>query len=64
MDAYKQQLEDLNAQFQAESDAMEGKIDPLTESLESVVIRPKKTDIIVQLVALAWAPYRNGEQAW
>jgi len=38
------------------------KVDPLTEALETVTIKPKKTDIIVQLVSLAWAPYWQDEQ--
>jgi hypothetical protein len=53
---YQKQLEDLNAQFKEEADAMESKIDPATEELDSVVILPKKTDISVQLVSLVWAP--------
>ena len=32
--------------------------DPLSEGLESVSVRPKKSGISVQLVALAWAPER------
>lgn len=69
VDTYKQQLDDLNAQFQEESGALENKIDPAVESLEPVVINPKKTDINVQLVALAWVPFRSdaqgkGEPAW
>jgi hypothetical protein len=59
---YKSQLDELNAQFKEESDALETKIDPLTETLEKVAINPKKTDINVQLVALVWAPYRTDSQ--
>jgi hypothetical protein len=57
VETIQQQLDDLNAQFKDESDALESKIDPMTEELETVVIRPKKTDINVQLVSLVWAPY-------
>lgn len=32
--------------------------------LEKVTIRPKKTDIEVRLVALAWCPYRGNEAAF
>jgi hypothetical protein len=28
----------------------------LTEQMESVDVRPRKTDVLVDLVALAWAP--------
>lgn len=55
--ALQQQLADLQAQFNEESAALSSKIDPTTETLNTVVIKPKKTDINVQLVALVWAPY-------
>ncbi len=64
VETYKSQLEELNAQFQEESNALEGRIDPATETLETVVINPKKTDINVLLVALVWAPYRENTPAW
>ena len=69
VDTYKSQLDELNAQFKEESDALAAKIDPATETFEKVTINPKKTDIDVQLVALAWAPYRidsqgQATQAW
>jgi hypothetical protein len=37
-------------------------MDPQTEMFETVAIKPKKTDIAVQLVALAWAPYWQDSQ--
>jgi hypothetical protein len=55
---YQRQLDDLNAQFKEEADALEAKIDPAGEALEPVGITPKKTDIVVQLVSLVWVPYR------
>jgi hypothetical protein len=64
VETYQQQLEDLNSEFEAEAEALANKIDPTTEELETVTIRPKKTDISVQLVALVWVPYRDGEPAW
>jgi hypothetical protein len=64
VETYKSQLEELNTQFQEESNALEGRIDPATETLEAVVINPKKTDINVQLVALAWVPFRDESPAW
>jgi hypothetical protein len=66
---YQQQLDELNAEFKQESDALGTRIDPLSEALETVIFKPRKTDIDVQLVALVWAPYRadaSGRQdpAW
>ncbi len=57
VEALQQQFNDLEAQFDEEVNALSSRIDPATEMLEPVVIRPKKTDITVQLVALAWMPY-------
>jgi hypothetical protein len=69
VEAYKSQLDELNAQFKEESDALEAKIDPATETFDKVTIAPRKADISVQVVALAWAPYRadsqgQSTQAW
>jgi hypothetical protein len=58
----QQQLTDLQAQFKGESNALAEKVDPLTEVLETVTVKPKKTDIQVQLVTLAWAPYWQDDQ--
>jgi hypothetical protein len=60
--AVQQQMADLQAQFESESNALAEKIDPLTEPLEAVSIKPKKTDIQVQLTALVWAPFWQDEQ--
>lgn len=44
-------------QFQAEVDFDESAtVDPLTEKLENYYVKPKKTDITVRVVFLAWAP--------
>lgn len=56
VEAIQQQLAELEAQFNEETAALEAKLDPQTETFETVAIKPKKTDISVQLVALAWAP--------
>lgn len=55
--AMQQQLADLEAEFNAETEALAERIDPATEILDTVTIKPKKADIAVALVALAWAPY-------
>jgi hypothetical protein len=62
VESIKKQLTDLEAQFEAESNALAEKVDPLTEVLETVTIKPKKSDIQVQLVTLAWVPYWQDEQ--
>ena len=49
-------MNDLQALFDAELAAMGGKGNPAQVELETVVIKPKKTDIDVQLVTLVWVP--------
>ena len=57
VEALRQQLADLEAQFKSETAALETKVDPSTESLETISLKPKKTDISVRLVALVWVPH-------
>jgi len=58
--AYQQRLQDLEADFKAESDALAARIDPATEELEKISIRPLKKDILVRLVTLVWLPNWQG----
>jgi hypothetical protein len=66
--ALTQKLSDLEAEFQAETAALERSLDPQTEQLETVSLKPTKANIAVKLVTLAWAPYwhQDGEvkPAW
>lgn len=54
--ALQQQLADLEGQFKSEMDALSARFDPATEELEAIAMRPKKTDIKIETIALAWAP--------
>lgn len=54
VEAIDAQIQELNAQIESEVAAMQTSSDASTEELESIVIRPKKTNIQVKLVALAW----------
>jgi len=60
--AIQQRLADLETEFKSEMDLLEAKIDPQAETLEPISIRPKKTNIAVQLLALAWAPYWQAKE--
>jgi hypothetical protein len=62
VEAIQQQLADLDTAFQSEITNLQEKLDPQTEVLETLSIKPKKTDIIVQLVALVWIPYWQDPQ--
>ena len=61
VEALQQQLNDLQAQFEEETKALEGRIDPLSEDLETIILKPRKTDINVQAVALVWMPHWKDE---
>lgn len=65
----RQQLTELDTEFKEESSRIAAQMDPLTEKLEKVPLRPKKTQVKIRLVTLAWMPYwvgRSGEEtaAW
>jgi hypothetical protein len=55
--ALQAQLANLEAQFKSESEALAAATDPLNEKLESISIKPTKSNIAVKLVALAWIPH-------
>lgn len=61
LEVVKQKREDLEVEFQAELDALETQIDPTTEVLEAVLLRPRKSDIAVDSLGLVWLPYRQTE---
>ncbi len=50
-------LKELDEEFKAKTTELESTLDSQSESLETLTIKPKKTAINVQLLALAWAPY-------
>ncbi len=56
VEALKQQLSDLEAQFAAETQALELALSPATETFDTVAVKLKKTNITVRLVALCWMP--------
>jgi len=51
----ERQLAELNAKLAEETGRIQAQ-DPMAEELETVAVRPKKSDISVSLVSLAWAP--------
>ena len=62
VEAIDAQINELNAQFESETLELESKIDPSTEEFEVVSIKPRKSDIQVQLATLTWFPYWKDEQ--
>jgi hypothetical protein len=57
VESLQQQLADLNAQFEAETEKLQAGLAPDMLALEEVQIAPKKTDIAVQQVCLVWQPW-------
>jgi len=55
--ALREQLADLEREFQRESGTLESVIDPGAIDVTEDVIRPRKTDIAVNRVALHWLPW-------
>ena len=55
--ALRQTLADLQAEFAQAVAELDTRMDPNLEELEPVTIRPRKTDMDVGLLALAFAPH-------
>jgi len=55
--ALQSQLAELEAQLQTETAALEEKINAQNEQLDTVSIKPRKANISVQVVSLAWTPF-------
>ncbi len=62
VEAVQQQLAGLQAEFNDETASLQAKIDPATETLGTVVVKPNKSDILIQLVSLVWMPYWQDAQ--
>jgi hypothetical protein len=58
--ALQDQLADLEEEFKVATDELASAIDPSTEKLEAMTLTPRKTDIVVELVAIAWSPFWEG----
>jgi hypothetical protein len=54
VEAVAQQQAELEAQFEAEAAQVEAGLDPAALVLETVEVKPKKSDIAVSRVVLAW----------
>jgi hypothetical protein len=65
LETLQTQREELHRELEAEIQEAADRLNVTDEGLETVAVKPRKSDIDVRLVALAWAPVRaNGEAAW
>jgi hypothetical protein len=53
----QQKVAELQDELAHEIERVKTNIDPQSEKLESYLLRPKKTDVSVSLLALIWVPY-------
>jgi len=61
VEVLQKQLADLQAQFDAETQALAAKMEQLATQVDHLTIKPRKTDITVQLVSLVWMPHWQDE---
>lgn len=59
--AVEKQLEQLELQFKEEADSLAAEFELHLNQLEQLTLRPKKSNVQVQLVGLVWLPYRMRE---
>ncbi len=57
IEATQQRLRDLDAEFKAEVEKIQQTLNADAIPLEEITLQPKKTDINVSTVALAWTPW-------
>ena len=54
LEALVAEIEELNDELSEQLDKVDDRFDPLTEKLEITSLRPRRADVDVKLVALAW----------
>ena len=57
--AIEAQLSQLEVRMQEDIDKIEVSFDPQFEELEEIRVKPKSTDITLEVFGLAWIPYRK-----
>jgi len=57
VEALKQRLADLEAEFTKEVEILAAQLHAQSETLETITIRPKKSNITVELFGLGWVPH-------
>ena len=57
LDRYESQLQDLESELLQEEDLLRDKFDPLKEELDTIQLKPRRNDIEIRVVGLAWIPF-------
>ena len=55
--ALQLELEALNRELEDELDGLDDRFDAMADELEEIALRPRRSDVRVDKVTLAWAPY-------
>jgi hypothetical protein len=55
----RQQLEEMQAQFQKELESLDRQVDPGAEQLDEIRVLPRSSDIALEYFALVWMPWRK-----
>lgn len=55
---------ELRAELEQELAGLAERFDPQNETLSTRTLKPRRTDVRVHRVALAWAPWRGAEPSW
>jgi len=58
-EAVRLQLAELDEHLQEDIDAIELSFDAEVEKLEEISVKPKSTDITLEIFGLAWMPFRK-----
>ena len=56
----RRELDEIEAELEEKVAALAALPDPATLAVEPVRVTPKKSDVTVELVAIAWCPWREG----
>ncbi len=62
VEVLQERLNELNAEIEGQVQELSATVDPQTEAFDTLTIKPKKTNIAVQLCTLVWAPYWKDAQ--
>lgn len=62
IETLQSRIQELDAEFQAEAAALQASSDPMRERFETISVKPKKRDINLRVIALAWTPQWRDEQ--
>ncbi len=57
LEVLEEKLAALNEELEDEIGKLEDRFDPMNEELQTVSLRPRRADVEIRLVALAWAPH-------